>query len=103
MVAQKVKGVIGSLIGIGSIIWGILVNLPGADIHASIESYGGDAYTGIQNAIVIASIHIEALEEILKWGLCGILVIIGAVILLNSIFLIIKKPENNTEPKNTQE
>lgn len=47
----------------------------------SIERYGGDAYTGIQNAAARTSQNVSQLAEIVKFGFTSLLRIIALILI----------------------
>ncbi len=94
---QKNSGVkpfciVGILSGILSIIFGIITLKKDAGSYVSSQSYGGDAYTGIQNASAKSANNIQDLAEILKFGLGGLLIVLGIAI---CCYFFIKIKQNN--------
>ena len=65
------------------------------------ERYGGDAYTGIQNAAAQTANNIRYLAEIIQIGLGGILLIAGLLIILHYIKNIITTLATEKAEKNT--
>ena len=50
-------------------------------IYATRESYGGDAYTGIQNAAARTSRNVSELAEIVKFGFSSLLRILALILI----------------------
>lgn len=69
----------GIISGIISIIFGIIMFQKNTGYSAYAETYGGDAYTGIQNAAVRTANNVQMLGEIVKDGLGFLLIAIGLV------------------------
>lgn len=88
---SKIVGIALIVLGIVSIIWGLSLNYSG--ISSSAKSYGGDAYTGIQNAASTTANNVRELGETVCSGLKGILVVIGGVIIVYGVSIVIKNGE----------
>lgn len=71
-----ITGVLSFLIG----ITGIVVNYS-ASHYVSYEKYGGDAYTGIQNAAAATASNVSNLGDTVSNGFNVILVILGLAII----------------------
>lgn len=69
----------GIISGILSIIFGIITFGKDVGYYESSASYGGDAYTGIQNAAAQTANNVRALSEIVNTGLGFILIAIGLI------------------------
>lgn len=103
-IMKLVMNAMGAFSGILSIIFGIIVASINTGFYTSIGSYGGDAYTGIQNAAAYTAKNVLQTNRILETGLCFILIVIGLAIisyfvpkLLDVIFA--KKGNKNEENK----
>ena len=103
-IMKLVMNAIGAFSGILSILFGIIVASLNTGFYISTESYGGDAYTGIQNAAAYTGKNVLQTNRILETGLCFILTVIGLAIisyfvpkLLDVIFA--KKRNKNEENK----
>ena len=77
----------GIISGILSIIFGIIVLVKDVGDYEFSSSYGGDAYTGIQNAAAQTANNVQALSEIAKNGFGFLLVAIGLI----AIFYFVSK------------
>ena len=69
------------LVSIASIVLGIVCFGMKEGGYPSYTTYGGDAYTGIQNAGAATARNVSYGNEILRFGFGSILVIAGAVML----------------------
>ena len=87
-----VLGIMYILLGIGSIIWGLQLDYYG--VSSMDETYGGDAYTGIQNAASTTANNVNELGYTLTNGLRGILVVMGGAIVLHGLTVMSKKEGN---------
>lgn len=78
---NKIFNAIILLIGIAAIVLGIMCFASNKGYTVSFETYGGDAYTGIQNAAARTASNIARSNELNALGFGGILVIAGLVML----------------------
>lgn len=99
------------LIGIGvlSIIFAVLCFVLNGEFdygyYVAWETYGGDAYTGIQNAAAATANQVDRLNEsvatlakCVKMGFGFILLIFGFLITLYGVKNIIKEKTNEKQP-----
>lgn len=84
-------GIAFILLGVFAIIWGL--NLDYLGVSSISQSYGGDAYTGIQNAASKTANNINALGDTLCSGLKGIMITFGGTIILYGVS-VMKKEKN---------
>lgn len=84
-------GIAFIFLGIFAIIWGISLDYVG--LPSSKEYYGGDAYSGIQNAASTTANNVNYVGEMLCSGLKGIMLTLGGTIILYGVS-VIKKEEN---------
>ena len=89
---KVIKGIVNSVLGLVSAVLGIVCYTRFTGSWESFKEYGGDAYTGIQNAAAQSANNITYLGDILKFGLGSILLIFGLYLLFNGIFSILDKP-----------
>ena len=75
-----IASVIGMLSGALSVIFGFSVMSFNDGYYESTQSYGGDAYTGIQNAAAQTANNVEDLAFIAKTGIGFLLIILGIAI-----------------------
>jgi hypothetical protein len=94
VVKQKVKGkvscVFGMISGILSVLFGLITLSQDTGSWESSSSYGGDAYTGIQNAAAQTANNVQDLAEIVAMGFGFLLIALG----LFGIFYFITKMKN---------
>ncbi len=69
----------GIISGILSVIFGIIMFAKYVGGYESNSSYGGDAYTGIQNAAAQTANNVMALSEIVKTGFAFSLIALGLI------------------------
>lgn len=96
---------VGSLAAIFAIVMLILaINTFNSRVGGSeeYESYGGDAYTGIQNAAAQTANNVQKTNEILAFGLGAVLLGFSFGFATLSVYCFagcsVKKPQNNQEP-----
>ncbi len=77
--ASKGISIVGIISGVISIIFGLMMR--GMDIgsYESYSSYGGDAYTGIQNAAAQTANNLMDVAEITRSGFSFLLIAIGLI------------------------
>lgn len=86
-VGRIIASVVGTLSGLLSIILGLITMGLSNGSYESNASYGGDAYTGIQNAAAQAANNIQDLADIVKFGLGALLIVFG---IATACFFILK-------------
>ncbi len=77
---RKVYNIIGQIAGAVSAICGFVLLCFDAGHGASYSFYGGDAYTGIQNAAAQTANNVRYLAEITKFGFSILLIALGVAI-----------------------
>ena len=65
----------------------------GVGSYESSKSYGGDAYTGIQNAAAQSANNVQRVGEMVRTGLGCILILHGAILLSVAVCLDVPKKE----------
>ena len=90
---RKINGiaVVYLVLGIFSIMWGLSLSYGGS--RESLKTYGGDAYTGMQNASVKTANNVESLGDTISKGFKGILIVIGGTLFTYGISNIRKMDE----------
>jgi hypothetical protein len=68
------------LSGIISVVCGFIVATFSVGSYEWNSSYGGDAYTGIQNAAAQTANNVQNLAEIAKFGMAALLIVLGLAI-----------------------
>ncbi len=70
---------LGLFSGIASVALGILIGEMSVGSYESAKAYGGDAYTGIQNAAAQTANNVQYLCELVREGFMYVLFAIGAI------------------------
>ena len=86
---RLILGISFIVLGIISVIWGLSLTYTG--ISSLSETYGGDAYTGIQNAASRTANNINELGNTLCVGLKGILIVMGGAIIIYGTSIVLKE------------
>ncbi len=86
-----IKGALFCPIGLASTVLGIVCYCLYDGSYVSRLSYGGDAYTGIQNAAAQTASNVEDLAIIAKFGFGSVLLITGLVLIVLGITSFIKE------------
>lgn len=84
----------GIISGILSVIFGIIMFAKDVGYYESSSSYGGDAYTGIQNAAAQTANNVKALSEIAKTGFAFFLIALGLIAIFYFAMKLSKKGDN---------
>ena len=82
----KLLKVFGIILGILSIVISLAVFSGSVGYYESALKYGGDAYTGIQNAAAQTANNIKYLGETLQIGLAGLLLVQGLAMFLGALW-----------------
>ena len=107
---KKVLAIILIIAAIASIILGIMTMTKAEDLYTgrwtSHETYGGDAYTGIQNAaastanaVVGVQHSVHDMQNAMSFGFGAILIIAGLVIGTIGVSKLVKKEEGSDVKK----
>lgn len=98
----NIKKILSLTINIIGILTGIVTAILGFDFknrfffsYADMNTYGGDAYTGIQNAAATAANNVVILGSMVERAVSIILVILGILIVLYFMGKIIKEIKSN--------
>lgn len=75
---KMITSIIGMLSGVLSIILGFCMHC-GGYYYTSLEKYGGDAYTGIQNAAAETSRNVYGLGQCVESGFKFLLIVVGII------------------------
>ena len=92
---KLICSIIGAIGGFISIILGFVVSGMSTGSWESNSSYGGDAYTGIQNAAAQTANNVQDLAEILKTGMSSALIIFGIAMIAYFGLKFFKNAEKN--------
>ncbi len=93
-VGKMICSIAGAVGGFISIILGFVVSGMSTGSWESNTSYGGDAYTGIQNAAAQTANNVQDLAEILKTGMSSALIIFGIAMICYFGLKFFKNTEN---------
>lgn len=73
--------IIGILDGILSLILGLVMFSKEIGTWENNVSYGGDAYTGIQNAAAQTANNVQYLSDLVKFGFGSLLIVVGIALI----------------------
>lgn len=90
---KKVSSIIGIISGALSIVFSFIMLGKEDGSWENYNSYGGDAYTGIQNAAAQTANNVYYLNDILRFGFFAVLFIAGIVLLCVFIPMYFKEKE----------
>lgn len=93
---KKAVSVIGIINGILSFIFAYYVNSMDTGKFISRESYGGDAYTGIQNAAANSGNNIQELCMLVQSGFTYFFIVFGIAMIVFGLYCMF----GNTDKKN---
>lgn len=85
-------GIAYIILGVISVIWGLTLGYVGN--YESASYYGGDAYTGIQNAAATTANNVDSLGKVVCSGLKGIMIVFGGTLITVGVYSILKKESN---------
>ena len=85
----KVESIVYIVIGGLAFIFSLVCFFSDTGTFESLSSYGGDAYTGIQNAGALTANNVRCVARICSFGFGAILLLAGAMILSKGIFSLI--------------
>lgn len=88
MVAKKIFIVLLLLTGVLSIILSFGISNSSWVAYVENITYGGDAYTGIQNAAAQTANNVKVLISTLEYGLSSILLIGGLSLIFSSLIML---------------
>ena len=78
---RKICCLCGAATGVISIILGIIAACLKTGVKEQAFSYGGDAYTGIQNAAAQTATNVHYLANIIRFGISSLLIIAGLALI----------------------
>ena len=81
MSGKLIASILGALSGLISIIMSFAVRDMSAGGYVSSVTYGGDAYTGIQNAAASTANYVGSLSRLVRAGVSDILLVFGLAVL----------------------
>lgn len=81
------KQILFGLVGLVSTVLSIVCFALDTGSWESSKSYGGDAYTGIQNAAAQTANNVQDAAAIMKFGFGSVLLIAGLTLILFAVFM----------------
>ena len=78
---KKGINIVGIISGVLSIIFSFVVKGMPIGLYEFSETYGGDAYTGIQNAAAQTAVNVYYLADIVRTGLFALLLVLGIALI----------------------
>ncbi len=90
---KLIASVLGMLSGLLSVILGFVTYGMSAGSYESSHSYGGDAYTGIQNAAAQGANNVLYGSEILRFGFGSLLLVLGLALIAFFAYKTVKELE----------
>ena len=78
---KKHINIVGIISGVLSIIFSFVVKGMPIGLYEFSETYGGDAYTGIQNAAAQTAVNVYYLADIVRTGLFAFLLVFGIALI----------------------
>lgn len=97
---KKVISILGIITGAISVVLSFVIFDMNVGAYEASHTYGGDAYTGIQNAAAQTANNIIKVSEILKFGFGCVLLIGGLSLVLFSIKSLITEIQSNNAKSN---
>ena len=95
---KVISNIIGIISGIISIVFAFVVNDMDIGFYESSYTYGGDAYTGIQNAAAQTANNVKDLADLVRTGLFGFLLVFGLAIICFFLSRLFEKDHVNENP-----
>lgn len=99
---KNFRSILFSFVGVLSILLAIVCFNKNTGSWASSSIYGGDAFTGIQNASAKSANNVQTLSEIVRFGF-GSVLLVGGLVLLVVAIPEGKKSETNSELSHNNE
>ena len=82
---KKLLKIFGIILGVLAIVLAIVIFTQDVGYYESNHSYGGDAYTGIQNASAQAANNIMYVGELIRFSIGSLMLVMGLGMLLGSL------------------
>lgn len=90
---KKMLKVFGVILGVLAIVLAIVVYNLDVGYYENYETYGGDAYTGIQQAAAQTANNVVYVGQMIRTGFASILAIHGGVLLAGAFCIDTSKKE----------
>ncbi len=78
---KKGINIVGIISGVLSIIFSFVVKGMPIGLYELSKTYGGDAYTGIQNAAAQTAVNVYYLADLVRTGLFALLLVLGIALI----------------------
>lgn len=82
---KKITSAIGAAAGALSVIFSFVILNYSTGHYEETFEYGGDAYTGIQNAAAGTAVNVHYLSEIVRFGFFAVLFIAGVALICHYV------------------
>lgn len=88
---KKLLKIFGIALGALTIILAIVIFTQNVGYYESSYSYGGDAYTGIQNAAAQTANNVKYVGEMIRFAMGSMMLVMGLAMLLGSLCIRVEK------------
>ena len=95
---KKLLKIFGIILGVLTIVLSFVVFSKSVGYYESNMSYGGDAYTGIQNAAAQAANNVQYVGEMIRFALGSQMLVMGLAMVLGSVCIRTKEQEQGAAP-----
>ena len=95
---KKLLKIFGIVLGVLAIVLAIIVFSKDVGYYESSKSYGGDAYTGIQNAAAQAANNVKYVGEMLRFALGSQMLVMGLAMIMGSLCICTKDQNRIASP-----
>lgn len=96
---KKITSIVGAASGLLSVIFSFYILSMDAGSTENSFSYGGDAYTGIQNAAAQTANNVHYLNDILQFGFFAVLLVAGLALLCHYVPVLLEEASPETLAK----
>ena len=95
---KKLSNIVGIISGMISIVFSFVVKGMSIGYYEQNYTYGGDAYTGIQNASAQAANNVQDLADLVRTGIYGFLLVFGLALIFFFLSRLVEKAPTNENP-----
>ena len=98
---KKLSNIVGIISGLISIVFSFVVKGMSIGSYEWSYTYGGDAYTGIQNASAQAANNVQDLADLVRTGIFAFLLVFGLALICFFLSRLVEKApasENSISP-----
>lgn len=100
---KKLLKIFGLILGVVTIVLSIVVFCRNVGYYESSVSYGGDAYTGIQNAAAQTANNVKYVGEMIRFALGAQMLVMGLAMVLGSLCIRTEEKVQISEPEQAPE